>query len=226
MYPTFQTNEVNLYQYAIQTQPLGKKKPDPTAHISRYLPPLTQKSLQILLTQLLAFAYLLPLSYHIATVDPRPNIAWLLITTLADVFTSKPLESRSHWPVYIVVLSCKFVLPWVAQRIEFVTPVAQEVEPRRWSLWVQRRAAKYVCAMIVCVRVHIEKRIPQWTFVCDVVENAKWKDVGMCARSTVHCMSTDCRVRYRLWLSVIMVETKSGKSSLTRLPYFSTASHE
>ena len=61
--------------------------------------------------------------------DPIADDAGCCIGTLAYLASVQMLEAGTNGSVYVVVLSCESVLTRITQWVEFVSPMAFEVEP-------------------------------------------------------------------------------------------------
>lgn len=60
-----------------------------------------------------------------------------IIGPLAYFVAAKVLKSRANGPVHVVILASKAILSTISQRIEFITPMAVEIEPFCRRGWVE-----------------------------------------------------------------------------------------
>lgn len=59
-----------------------------------------------------------------------------IIGPLAYFVATEVLKSRADGPVHVVILASKAILSTISQRVEFITPMAVEIEPFCRRGWV------------------------------------------------------------------------------------------
>lgn len=82
------------------------------------------------------------------------------VRALAHLVSVQVLESRSQGPIHIVVLAEEPVLTGIAQMVEFVAPMAAEVEPLRRRVRGHRGRSEDSLVAAVCICMGIQQGIP------------------------------------------------------------------
>jgi hypothetical protein len=88
-----------------------------------------------------------------------------------------------------MILARKAVLSRITQRVEFITPVASEIEPLRGRVRGGGGRAEVVGVVVIGVAFRVEDGIPEGAAVCDVVEEAPGEDVFVDAGVGIHCVA-------------------------------------
>jgi hypothetical protein len=104
----------------------------------------------------------------------NPALEQTFVASLTNVPSAQILESRTQRSIDIVILSQELILPRVADRIEFVTPMAYKVEPLYRCLGCEVGAPQLVFSVVVCERMDVEQWVPEWASVCFVMKDAAW----------------------------------------------------
>lgn len=88
---------------------------------------------------------------------------------LADLLSSQVLETRSERAIDVMILASEAILTRIRQRVKLVAPVALEVKPFDRRVRRDGRRPKRVVLVIVRVAMNIERRIPQWAAISDIM---------------------------------------------------------
>ena len=140
---------------------------------------------------LLSLPYAYPPLCFGRSIQPILNDTRIRVPPLTDLLPPQVLEPWPERTVHIMVLSCKPILPFVAQLIKLVAPMAGKVEPRSGGVWRGGGGAKDVRLVIVGVCMSIQCWIPERTAVCGIVEKTKRKNIGVFSRRRIHGMRTN-----------------------------------
>ena len=98
-------------------------------------------------------------------------------------------ETRPQWPIHVMILPREAVLSTVSQWVEFVAPVAVEVEPLGRRGGAECGCSEGVVGVIVCIRVRVQTGIPKRSAIGFVVEQTPWQDIVVDSGGGVHCMT-------------------------------------
>jgi hypothetical protein len=170
----------------------------------------------VLVAEIFAFAFSPPSAQSLGHCCP--DIASLVFSALADVFTVEALVTGSKWPVTVMVLACEPILSWIAQGIELITPMTQEVEPADRRSGIQLRASHCIVCVIVRVGVHVHRRIPKRAAIGHIVEKTERQNVFMSPWRAIHSVCSGCRVANGLLVSV-----SNGTFRLSQMCTYSVA---